>query len=321
MQLETQTERTLHEQALQGRYRPNHHQPDHRYLRLGASLYVPGNHDALISIANGQKYPNLRSVIFCTEDSVRADDIPFVLRNVEKTLIEMEGGTDTLRFIRVRSPEVLAQCLQMSCINKIDGFVLPKITRQNLESYLNQLRREDHFDVMITLETPEAFDQIEMTALRSMLLVPRNHKRILSIRIGGNDLLNHIGMRRSREHTLYDTPLSHTISMLVSIFKPYGFNLTAPVCDYMNADALLRRECQLDLAHGLFGKTAIHPEQIAVIEEQYRVSIQDAEMAEAILDPSRPAVFRMHDAMCEPATHANWAEHILARAEIYGFIE
>jgi citrate lyase beta subunit len=209
----------------------------------------------------------------------------------------------------------------MNGIQKIDGFVLPKITCQNLDAYLTQLRRDDHFEVMVTLETPEAFDHGEMIALRSMLMIPWHHRRILSIRIGGNDLLNHLGMRRSREHTLYDTPLSHTICMLVTIFRPYGFNLTAPVCDYMDADALLRRECLLDLAHGLFGKTAIHPEQISIIEETFRPSIQDVEMAEAILDPSRPAVFRMHDAMCEPATHANWAEHVLARAAIYGIME
>jgi citrate lyase beta subunit len=312
---DTHINRPNHEQA----YRLRNHS-DNRHLQLGASLYVPGNHDSLIAIANGEKYPMLRSVIFCTEDSVRAEDIPFVLRNIENALIGMTDEADILRFIRVRSPEVLSQCLQMSCINKIDGFVLPKVTCQNLESYMNQLKREDHFEIMITLETPEAFDQGEMTLLRSMLMVPRNHKRILSIRIGGNDLLNHIGMRRSREHTLYDTPLSHTISMLVNVFKPYGFNLTAPVCDYMNADDLLRRECDLDLSHGLFGKTAIHPEQIAVIEEQYRVSKIDIEMAEAILDPNRPAVFRMHDAMCESATHGNWAEHIIARANIYGVI-
>jgi citrate lyase beta subunit len=313
---ETSSDRLRNEHISSYRHRP-HHQIDYRYLRLGASLYVPGNHAALIAIANGQKYP-LRSVIFCTEDSVRSDEIPGVLRNIEKTLLEMSDETDILRFIRVRSPEVLSQCLQMNGIHKIDGFVLPKITRYNLDSYLNQLRREDYFEVMITLETAEAFDQAEMTALRAMLLIPMHHKRILSIRIGGNDLLSHLGIRRSREHTIYDTPLSHTIAMLLSIFKPYGFNLTAPVCDYLNTPSVLRRECQLDLVHGLFGKTAIHPEQISIIEAQYRVSRQDIEMAEAILDPTRPAVFRMHDAMCEPATHTNWAEQMLARAQIYG---
>jgi len=288
------------------------------HLRLGASLYVPGNRNNLVEIANRQKYPELRSVIFCTEDSVRAADIPFVMENLENALVRMHSNVDLMRFIRVRSPEILARCLQMKCITKIDGFVLPKVTSTNIEAYMNQFRREDPFSVMITLETPEAFDYSAMIYLRSMLLSPIYHSRILSIRIGGNDLLNYLGIRRSIDHTIYDTPLSYAISMLVSIFKPYSFNLTAPVCDYIDTFDLLNRECVLDLTHGLFGKTAIHPVQVPVIERNYRVSIEDLAMAEAILNPSMPAVFRMHNAMCEPATHINWAHHIIGRAKIYG---
>ncbi len=38
--------------------------------RLGASLYVPVTHQDMLKIANGAKWPELRSVIFCTEDAV-----------------------------------------------------------------------------------------------------------------------------------------------------------------------------------------------------------------------------------------------------------
>jgi citrate lyase beta subunit len=291
------------------------------FLRLGASLYVPANREYLTEIANGEKYSRLRSVIFCTEDSVNSSELPFVLRNLEVMLTQMASGGRLMRFIRVRSPEVLAQCLQMNGIQKIDGFVLPKVTTNNLESYMGQFRREDSFMVMVTLETQEAFDYSAMLSMRAKLLHPQCFKRVLSLRIGGNDLLSHLGIRRVRQYTIYDTPLSYTISMLVSIFRPYGFNLTAPVCDYLNASEMLRRECRLDLAHGLFGKTAIHPEQVPVIEEQYMVSPEDLEMAKAMLDPQMPAVFRLHDSMCEPATHADWAEQIIARADIYGIVD
>ena len=291
---------------------------DRRYLRLGASLYVPGSRDDLEVIGNGWKFPRLRSVVFCTEDSVLSADIPYVLRNIDRALLQMNPSTDLMRFIRVRSPEVLSQCLQMPGIENVDGFVLPKVTTHNIKQYMSQFRREDPFSVMITLETQETFDPREMRDLRDLMLEPNIHRRVLSIRIGGNDLLNFLGIRRNRGLTVYDTPLSYTISMLVSVFKPYGFNLTAPVCDYMNAEDTLIQECKLDQAHGLFGKTAIHPKQVDIIQAQYRVSREDLEMANAILDPSMPAVFRMYDSMCEPATHVNWASEVIARAEIYG---
>ena len=58
---------------------------------------------------------------------------------------------------------------------------------------------------------------------------PAWRARILVLRIGGNDLLNLLGLRRQRGHTLYETPLGAVIARLVTTFKPHGFRLSAPV--------------------------------------------------------------------------------------------
>ena len=55
-----------------------------------------------------------------------------------------------------------------------------------------------------------------------------------------------------------------------------------------------------------------------MIEGQYRVSARDLHVAEEILAQSAPPVFRLHDAMCEPATHSRWATLIHERARLYG---
>ena len=44
------------------------------------------------------------------------------------------------------------------------------------------------------------------------------------------------------------------------------------------------------------------------------------EAAELILANEAPPVFRFRDAMCEPATHRDWAELVLARAALYGVV-
>ena len=67
--------------------------------------------------------------------------------------------------------------------------------------------------------------------------------------------------------------------------------------------ALLAHEMEEDIAHGLVGKTAIHPSQVALIEQHYRVHRSDVEAALRIMDSASPAVFKMHDSMCEVATH------------------
>ncbi|WP_432490533.1 HpcH/HpaI aldolase/citrate lyase family protein, partial [Flavonifractor plautii] len=84
----------------------------------------------------------------------------------------------------------------------------------------------------------------------------RARSRILCLRIGGNDLLNVVGVRRDPRRTIYDTPVGEVIKRLVGEFKPYGFGLSAPVCESMAYEDVLREECRLDLLQGLFGKTA-----------------------------------------------------------------
>jgi citrate lyase beta subunit len=90
------------------------------------------------------------------------------------------------------------------------------------------------------------------------------------------------------------------------------------VFELLDRPRLLAREVRRDLACGLFGKTAVHPAQVPVIEACYAVRAEELEAAERILDASAPAVFRLHGAMCEPATHRGWATAVRERARLYG---
>lgn len=285
-------------------------------FKLGASLYVPAIRRDLVDIANGVKYPRLRSVIFCTEDALAQRDLPLALTNLSRCLPRF-SDTAILRFIRARNPAVLGHLLRLDGIERVDGFVVPKLTQYNMDSYFGPLL-DTGFKVMATLETREALDHAEMSALRHKLLASEHRDRVLALRIGGNDLLRLLGIRRPRDRTLYATPIGSAIANLVLWFKPYGFNLTAPVFEYLDQEGLLRDEIQQDLAYGLFGKTAIHPEQIPIIESFYGVKPDELDMAAALLNPESRPVFRSHDAMCEVATHLQWARDMLTRAEIYG---
>jgi citrate lyase beta subunit len=289
-----------------------------RYLRLGASLYVPATRDDLEAVGNGEKYQRLRSVIFCTEDAVRGDDVPRALRRLAAALPRLEPSGKVLRFVRVRNPAVLGTVLGMAGAEQLDGFVLPKVGASTLHDYLGRLSEADPFEVMVTLETAEVFDVVRMAALRDLLCREGCRGRVLSLRVGGNDLFNVLGMRRPRGRTVYGTPLAHLIAQLVGIFRPAGFNLAGPVYEYLDRPDVLRREARRDLTYGLFGKAAIHPEQVPVIEACYRVRADELEAAERLLSESAPAVFRHNGAMCEPATHRAWAAAVVERARLYG---
>ena len=284
---------------------------------MGASLYVPANHKDLMALANGKRIGHARSLIFCTEDSVADHDLSWALFNLSVVLANMSADSRAERFVRVRNAEVMARVLAMPGVDKLTGFVIPKATRHNFESYFRLVRDTDHM-LMPTLETAEVFNDDEMRKFRKMLEAPGVRSRILALRIGGNDLLALLGLRRPRGMTIYRTPLGPVIARLVTTFRPYVFVLTAPVFEHLDLPELLDQEVAEDIAYGMVGKTAIHPTQIAPIELHYRVKPRDLEAARAILDVDAPAVFKMHDSMCEVATHRAWAQRMVDQSNVFG---
>ena len=289
---------------------------------LGATLYVPADRPDLLQIALGGKYPELRSVIFCLEDAVSESRIPVALANLQALFDGLKASGSKSRdrptlFARPRHAAMLGEIAGMSGVEELEGFVLPKVTAETLDDYVKVLPSDRHC-IMPTIETREAFDPEAMTALRSKLLLIRD--RVLVIRIGGNDLLRTIGARRSRLRTIYQGPVGAVIANLVTTFVPYGFSMSSAVCDCFDDPDLLREEVELDLDHGLWTKSAIHPRQVSLIHDLYRVSVEDLSTARAIIDVKAPAVFSMNGSLIEPATHAAWAKNILLRSESFGIL-
>jgi citrate lyase beta subunit len=285
-------------------------------IALGATLYLPATHEQLEPIALGRRFPRLRSAVVCLEDSIRGESVPLAIRNVGRLLETLaDEAARPFLFIRPRDPAMLRALLRLDGIEKVDGFVVPKATAESLPDYL-ACAILDHHRLMPTLETREMLDPVEVRRLRDQLLVIQ--ERVLAVRIGGNDLLQTLGARRSPVRTIYEGPLAGTVAGLVAAFAPYGFSLSAPVFEHFASEALLREEVERDVEHGLLTKTVIHPRQIEIVEGRYAVGLSELAEARAILAPDSPAVFAISGSMCEPATHRRWALTIVKRAEIFG---
>ena len=287
-------------------------------LELGATLYVPATRLDLLDIASGHRFPQLRSAVICLEDGIRPADAPIAMAQVRALLTRLGDCSPERRpalFLRPRDPDMLARLCDMPGLEHVAGFVLPKLTAARLPLYLARAGG-CHPALMPTLETREVFDAGELAELRAQFLAVAD--RILAIRIGGNDLLHVIGARRSAIRTAYDGPLGPTIANLVTTFAPDGFALSAPVFEHFDQPATLREEVGRDIEHGLVTKTAIHPAQIEVIEDCYRVGGEDLAEARAVLATDAEGVFALAGSMCEPATHRRWAEALVKRAAIYG---
>jgi citrate lyase beta subunit len=284
-------------------------------MELGATLYMPATRKDIAKILNQQKLMGLRSVVVCTEDSILEQELAPALINLQLALEQLRPSS-LLRFIRPRNPEVLSQLIRIPEITRIDGFVLPKINEKNLSVYAEMVAQIPNLILMPTLETEVAFSRKRLEVLCDELAKVGN--LILCLRIGGNDLLRLLGLRRPKHLTIYDTPLRNVINDIILTFRPAGYALSSPVFEYLDNHELLQREVELDIAHGLLTKTAIHPTQVPVIEAAYRICQRDMDLAKKVLEGGTPAVFKLNNQMVEPATHCAWAEQLLLQAELYG---
>lgn len=295
---------------------------------LGATLYMPIlKPDALEYIA-GTKVPKLRSMVLCLEDALLEKDVLEGMDILEKTLMRIgqvkQDSTETrfpLVFVRPRHLDMAKRIAQMAGIHSIDGFVAPKVIAGDYAKWVEAVRHTDLY-IMPTLETEEVFDQSAMKDLRDEFLGV-SPERILALRVGGNDLMSCLGLRRVGNTSLYEGPLLYVVSMLTSVMKPKGFDLTAPVFENIDdhgADAALLREVARDVSFGFVGKTVIHPSQVDIVQNAFKVASADYEAASKILAIDAAAVFKFGGSMCEPATHRSWAQRILSRAEVYGIL-
>lgn len=283
---------------------------------FGACLYVPAIRD-LRPLVRLERLPQVRSLIFCTEDSIDASQLPQALENLAQALAETVPLPGFHRFVRVRDPGVLRQVLSMPNVGALDGFVLPKVHPGNFGQYWQALEGTGHL-VMPTLETREAFQESQMATLRDLLLPESVRSRVACLRIGGNDLLSLLGMRRPRGKTIHQTPIGDVMARLVTWFRPWGFQLAAPVFEYLDDAGTLAEELEIDRDWGLCPKAAIHPDQVGRIEEYYRVDPADLEAARKILEADTEAVFKFQESMCEPATHRAWARSVVRSAHRFG---
>jgi citrate lyase beta subunit len=288
---------------------------------IGATLYMPVLHQRVREIVLGAAAPPASSIVLCLEDALHESDVERGVTTLMGLLAAAPARPSARPrlFIRPRSFDMAARLRSVPGIGRIDGFVAPKIRVETLPDWISLLSGSD-LRLMPTIETGEFFDPARLVAFRDLIL-GSGPDRIAAVRLGGNDLLGTMGLRRQRGVTAYEGPLGWFLSMAGSILTSAGVPVAAPVFDIIDDLETLKREVERDVAMGFISKTAIHPAQVPIIEGAMRVSGEEEEAARAILNQEARAVFQIGGVMCEPATHAGWARRVLARAEIFGGAE
>jgi len=288
------------------------------YYQLGATLYIPILHKNLEAILKRKKYPFLKSVVICLEDSTALCDVAngmIILKDIIKNL----QVTDLKVFIRPRNIANLQEMLLFENIDSVDGFALAKFDTSNISQYLSIFIKENHFYLMPILESKDVFNIQKLSDILKEL-EPFND-RILVIRIGGEDILSMLNTLRDCNKTIYEImPLYLVLSNIINIFKPNGFNISSTVYSCFGDLETLKRELVSDGEHQIFNKTSIHPKQIELIQDSYKISSDELYIANKLLN-EESAIFSYNDRMYEKTTHSNWAKSIMKRYENYGMKE
>lgn len=284
--------------------------------RLGATLYMPIVHPKVTECLSGESVFPAPSVVLCLEDALAEDDVSKGLDILRRMLSGPAFSTPSQVFVRPRSLGMALELAAWEGICRIDGFVAPKVVPETAEAWLDLATQAD-LRLMPTLESAGFFDPARIIALRE-IFDGFNPTRIAALRLGGNDLLGAMALRREAGVTSWEGPLAWFLSMASSILISAGYPVSAPVYDVIEDTETLAREVARDVAAGFISKTAIHPVQVPVISSAFAVSMAEAEQAQAILDNEAAAVFQIGGVMCEPSTHLGWAERILARQQVFG---
>ncbi|RCX17598.1 citrate lyase beta subunit [Anaerobacterium chartisolvens] len=321
--------------------------PDVLKYAVGALLYTPATHPTIAEDICMQKHSALKSVALCLEDAIRDesaayaekclyDTVQRIYSAVFRGLIEI--GSIPLIFIRVRHPEQMRRVFEelKDFCEIITGFILPKFDHTNAGRYsevlcgINSQTGNLRIYAMPIIESGSVANvetrREALAGIKSSLEGISDY--VLNVRVGGNDFCNQFGVRRNINNTIYDIGVINNI--LIDIINMFSrqYIVSAPVWEYFGRqgtgewEAGLRKELALDKLNGFVGKTAIHPSQIPVIQEEMAVERADYEDAKRLLNWESDILGVQRgvlvDRMNELKVHKKWAEKILALAGVYG---
>jgi citrate lyase beta subunit len=334
-------------------------------MGLGATLYSPATRPRISLDVRRRADQGVTSFVLCLEDSIADTEVDGAQANLLDQLRELHEFADEtpLIFVRVRRPEQIPLLVDgLGAAERVlTGFVVPKFTDSNGAAYLDAVaaasdRAGRNLLMMPVLESKDIIyaETRVPTLLGVRDLLDKHRHCVLAVRIGATDMSSAYGLRRSRDHTVYNVGLiAQVIADVVNVFgrEDGGYVLTGPVWEYFSGserlfkpmlrespfithderklrgeliakdmDGLIR-EVTLDRANGLTGKSVIHPTHVAAVHALSVVSHEEYLDAMDILQTSAGggvATSAYRNKMNESKPHSAWARRLELRARVFG---
>lgn len=309
--------------------------------RVGPLLYCPAANKTVSQSIIKEKFGSNYSLALCLEDTIGdscVGEAEEILLNTMGEIYQTYGENGFYLpniFIRVRNPGQICSLYQRlgASAQVLTGFIIPKFAPDNASSYIEELCKVNGLSpapvyMMPILENPQMIHLKKRYDILYTLKAQLDSvsELILNVRVGGNDLCHAFGFRRQSTETIYDIrPVAGILSDIMTVFG-MDYILSGPVFEYYDGPHWkdgLEREIRMDRLNGFVGKTVIHPKQIEIVNEGYRVSQSDFNDACAILEWQSDSLLLVagntqKGRMNEYKTHYNWARKILALHDAFG---
>jgi len=289
------------------------------HLRTSARrslLFMPG--DSLRKIRKATTLP-VDSVIMDLEDGVALSQKTAAREVVAQALTDLDfGGRERLVRINPVNTSFSRHDLEATIDARPDGYVIPKVeSAEDLHSvshYLDEMERARGWQwgavcILAIIETARGVMRLPEIGAATT--------RLDALMFGAEDLAGDMGATRTRA----GWEVFYARSAVVTTAAAYQLQAIDTV--FINLTDLdgLATECQFARQMGYAGKMAIHPRQVAVINENFTPTVDEIAQAQQLIaahnehQAQGAGVFELDGKMIDmPMVRA--AQRVLARAGV-----
>lgn len=283
---------------------------------IRSTLFVPADSERKLAKASGA---GADALVLDLEDAVLPERKPAARAQMRDYLAAHAAARDAI-WVRVndlQSGELLKD-LAMVVPARPAGILLPKIRGPEdvaiVGHYLDALESE-HGLIQGQIRITAIVTETPAAVLRLGELVEQAHPRIQAITWGAEDLSAALGAGEPRLsggawRSMYDYARSQCLLAAHALGVEA---LDTVYVDFKNLDGL-RRSCLESRYDGFTGRMAIHPDQVAIINEAFTPTVAERELAQRIVDAFASGAGAVAiDGKMYDVPHLKSARRILAR--------
>lgn len=256
-------------------------------MNIRSWLFIPGDSDKKLGKADAA---GADALILDIEDSVAANNKDIARKKVRAFLDERPVGKRTSQlWVRINPLDDAASLKDLAAVvgGAPDGIMLPKIDGPadvlHLSHHLEALEARDgitpgHVRIIpVATETPVA--PLRLTDFASAKL-----PRLIGLTWGAEDLAAAIGAATNTdENGEWTLTYRWARSAMLLAAKAAGVQAVETVyVNFKDSDGL-RKSCRAAAREGFTGRIAIHPDQVAGINEAFAPSAEDVAFAQRVV--------------------------------------